>query len=76
MRTLSIEISELEFQKFGLSADKIAFSDFLDILSREISRQNLAKTVELAERYGLSGMSMDDISQEVKAVRNNNAARP
>ena len=75
MRTLSIEISELEFQKFGLSADKLAFSDFIDILSREISRQNLAKTVELAERYGLSGMSMEESSREVKAVRDNNAAR-
>jgi hypothetical protein len=75
MRTLSIEISELEFQKFGLSVDKLAFSDFIDILSRELSRQNLAKTVELAERYGLSGMSIDEISREVKAVRDKNAAR-
>jgi hypothetical protein len=74
MRTLSIEISELEYQKFGLNADKLAFSEFIDILSRELSRLNLAKTVELAERYGLSGMSMDEISQEVKAVRDKNAA--
>ena len=74
MRTISIDISDLEFQKFGLKADRLSFSAFVDIVSRELSRQNLAKTVELAERYGLSNMTMDDISNEVKAVRNNNAA--
>jgi len=71
MRTISIDISDLEFQKFGLKADRLSFSAFVDIVSREISRQNLAKTVDLAERYGLSNMTMDEISNEVKAVRNN-----
>ena len=74
MRTISIDISELEYQKFGLKADRLAFSDFVDIVSRELSRQNLARTVELAERYGLSSMTMDEISTEVKAVRTKNAA--
>ena len=73
MRTLNIDISDLEYQKFGLKADRITFSDFLDMISRELSRQNLAKTAQLAERYGLSGMTMDEISAEVKAVRNNAA---
>jgi len=74
MRTISIDISDAEFQKFGLKADKLSFSTFVDIVSRELSRQNLAKTVELAEKYRLSKMTMDEISNEVKAVRNNNAA--
>jgi hypothetical protein len=74
MRTINIDISDLEFQKFGLKADRLSFSDFIDIISRELSRQNLAKTVELAERYGISNMTMDEISNEVKVVRNNNAA--
>lgn len=76
MRTINIDISDLEFQKFGLKADRLSFSDFIDIISRELSRQNLAKTVELAERYGLSNMTMDEISNEVKAVRSTNAAHP
>lgn len=74
MRTISIDISELEYQKFGLKADRLSFSEFVDMVSRELSRQNLARTVELAERYGLSNMSMDEISEEVKALRNKNAA--
>jgi hypothetical protein len=76
MRTINIDKSDLEFQKFGLKTNRLSFSAFVDIVSREISRQNLAKTVELAERYGLSNMTMDEISNEVKAVRNNHAAHP
>ncbi|RYZ50103.1 MAG: hypothetical protein EOO14_19805 [Chitinophagaceae bacterium] len=73
MRTLNISISELEYEKFGIKTDKLSFSDFVEMISRELSRQNLKKSVELAERYGLSVMSMDEISAEVKAVRNNAA---
>ena len=74
MRTISIDISDLEYQKFGLQSDRLSFSEFVEMVSRELSRQNLAKTVELAERYGLSTMTMKEISEEVKAVRNKNAA--
>lgn len=33
--------------------------------------QNLNKCLELADKYGLSKMTMDEITNEVKAVRNN-----
>ena len=71
MRTLNIEISDLEYEKFGIKNDQLSFTDFVDMISREISRRNLRKSVELSERYGLSNMTMDEISAEVKAVRNN-----
>ena len=69
MRTLHISISDREYEKFDLKADKFSFSEFVDMISRELSRQNLKKTVELSERYGLSNMTMDDISKEIKTVR-------
>ena len=71
MRTLNIKISELEYAKFGIKCDQITFSDLVDMISREVSSQNLKKSVELAERFGLSDMSMEEISAEVKSVRNN-----
>ncbi len=75
MRTLSISISDIELNQFGIKKDKIAFSDFLDLISKELLRQNLNRTVELAEKYGLSAMTMDDITKEVKAVRKNAKSR-
>ena len=69
MRTLNVSISDIEFNKFGIKNDKLSFTDFVDIVSKELTRQNLNMCLDLAERYGLSKMSMDEITNEVKAVR-------
>lgn len=69
MRTLNISISEFEYNKFGLKEDNLSFSELLDIVSRELMRQKLLKSVELAEKYGLSKMTMEEIDEEIKAVR-------
>ena len=73
MKTLNISISDLEFNKFGLKEENLSFSEFIDIVSNELSRQTLNECVDLAEKYGLSKMTMDAISEEVKAVRNGKA---
>jgi len=69
MRTLNVSISDIEFDKFGLKKDKFSFSDFIDIVSRELSLQNLDKSIELAEKHGLSKMTMNEINKEIKAAR-------
>jgi hypothetical protein len=71
MRTLSISISDLEFSKFGLKKEKLSFSELLDMVSNELTKKALHESVELAEKYNLSGLKMDDISEEVKATREN-----
>ncbi|GJH40562.1 hypothetical protein RCZ04_11120 [Capnocytophaga sp. HP1101] len=70
MRTLQISISDLEYQKFGIRGEQLHFSELLDIISKEITKLNLQQAVELSEKYGLSEMSMEEISAEVKAVKN------
>lgn len=70
MRTLNISISDLEFDKFGIKTEQLSFTDFVDMVSRELSRQALNSCVALAERHGLSRMTMEEISAEVTAVRN------
>ena len=71
MRTLKISISELEYSKFGIPNDQLSFTDLIDLVSRELSRQTLNNSVKLSKKLGLSKLSMDDISKEVKAVRKN-----
>lgn len=71
MKTLNIAISEIEYNKFGIKSENLNFADFVELINREIVRQNLNKCIELAEKYGLSTMTMDEISDEVKAVRRN-----
>lgn len=71
MRTLNVSISDLEYSKFGIKKDNLNFTDFIDLVSKELTRQNLNKCLELADKYGLSKMTMDEITKEVKAVRSN-----
>ena len=71
MRTLNVSISDIEFNKFGIKNDNLNFTEFVEIVSKELTRQNLNMCVDLAERYGLSKMTMEEITNEVKAVRSN-----
>jgi hypothetical protein len=75
MRTLNISISDLELDKFGIKKDKITFSEFVDLVSKELTKRTLNKCIELSEKFGLSKMTMDEITKEVKAVRKNAKAR-
>ena len=70
MRTLSVAISDIEFNKFGIKDSQLNFTEFVDIVRKELTRQNLNKCIELAEKYGLSKMTMEEITNEVKSVRN------
>ena len=70
MRTISISISDLEYNQLGINKDKLSFTEFVDIVNKEISKQMLNKCVQLSEKYKLSTMTMDEISNEVEAVRN------
>jgi len=69
MKTISVSISDLEYNQFGIKNDQLTFNELVDIVSKELSKQALNKSVRLAEKYGLSKMSMDEISDEVKVVR-------
>ena len=71
MRTLNVSISEIEYNKFGIKNDQLTFTDFIDLVSKELTRQNLDKCIALADKYGLSQMTMEEITNEVKAVRKN-----
>ena len=71
MKTLNIAISDIEYNKFGITNNVLSFSDFVDIVSKELMKKNLEKAVLTADKYGLSSMTMEDITTEVRAVRQN-----
>jgi hypothetical protein len=71
MKMLNITISDIEYDKFGITSEMLTFSDFIDIVNKELMRRNLNECIKLADKYGLSSMSMSEITDEVNAVRNN-----
>jgi hypothetical protein len=71
MKTIHISISDQEFDQFGLESTNLSFDELLNIVSKELSKQRLNRSIELAEKHGLSSMTMDEISKEVQALRKN-----
>jgi hypothetical protein len=64
MRTISVYVSDVEYYQFGLTGDRLSFTDFVELVSRELNRQTLAGCVQLAEKAGLSDLTMDEITAE------------
>ena len=71
MKTLNIAISDVEYTKFGITNNVLSFTDFVDLVSKELMRENLSTVTDSAARFGLSAMTMEEITAEVKAVRQN-----
>jgi hypothetical protein len=71
MKTLNVAISDVEYTKFGLTNNVLSFSDFVDIVSKEIMRENINSAITQADICGISSMTTEDITSEVQAVRRN-----
>ncbi len=69
MRTVQVKVSETDFQKYKLGSEEIKFTDLVELISREYARKALLECHEIAEQVGLSGLTMDEIDAEIKAVR-------
>ena len=69
MKTLNVAISDIEYAKFGITKNTLSFSDFVDMVSKELMRKNLEAAIQSAEACGLSSMTMEEITNEVQAVR-------
>jgi hypothetical protein len=69
MRTISIQMSDVEYSAYGLPKSNFYFSEIVDLVERQVARQALRRSVEMAEENNLSAMTMEEINAEVKAVR-------
>ncbi len=70
MKSIYIQISDFEFNELGLNKNTIAFSELLEIIGRKITKKTLEKSIQLANKYGLSKMTMEEINDEIKEHRN------
>jgi hypothetical protein len=70
MRILNVSISDMEFNNLGIKNENITFTEFIELVRREVMRNNLNNCLALAEKYGLSSMTINEINEEIKLVRN------
>jgi len=70
MKSVNIQISDFEFNQLGLNKNTLSFSELIEIIEKKITKQRLEKSIQLANKYGLSKMTMEEIDDEIKAHRN------
>lgn len=70
MKFVNIQISDFEFNQLGLNKTTMSFSELIDRIGKKITKQTLKKSILLANKYGLSKMTMEEIDDEIKAYRN------
>lgn len=73
MGILHVSVTAQDLKKFGLDKPQISFEELLEKISTELARQALYACQDIAERAGLSRMTLEEINAEVKAVRRQNA---
>lgn len=54
MITLNVSISDMEFNNLGIKNENITFTEFTELVRREVMRNNLNNYLALAEKYELS----------------------
>lgn len=69
MKSLNIQISNFEFKQLGLEKNTLTFSELIEIIEKKINKQTLEKSIQLANKYGLSEITMDEIDAEIKVHR-------
>jgi hypothetical protein len=60
----------MEFNNLGIKNENITFTEFTELVKREVMRNNLNICLALTEKYGLSSMTRNEINEEIKSVRN------
>jgi len=53
-----------------LNKNTLSFSELIEIIEKKITKQTLEKSIQLANKYGLSQMTMEEIDEEIKDFRN------
>jgi len=70
MKLLNVPIDEFEYAKLGLTSDTISFRDLKEKLSIDYVKDALLQCNDIAERTGLSQLTLEDINAEINAARN------
>ena len=70
MKLLNVPIDEFAYAKLGPTSDTISFRDLKEKLNIDYAKEALIQCNGIAERTGLSQLTLDDINAEINAVRN------
>jgi hypothetical protein len=64
MKTISVDISDVEYDVSGLSKSHFLFSEITALIECQITKQALRRCVDIVGKNGLSLMIADEIKAE------------
>jgi hypothetical protein len=70
MKTLSIRISEHDFNRLGFESSDLEWEALIKKIKAELAKEALQKSKSLAKLTGLSELTLEEINAEINAVRN------
>ncbi|HOY40440.1 MAG TPA: hypothetical protein PK546_05615 [Chitinophagales bacterium] len=70
MKTLNVPINDVDFASLGLANNTISFDELKEKMSVEYAKEALQKCNDIALEVGLSKMTLEEINEEIAAVRN------
>lgn len=70
MKTILVEMSDRDFEKFAKKREKIDFETLQKRVLAEAFQNSIDEAVREAQESGLSSMTLADINEEIQAVRN------
>ncbi|GAB5466646.1 MAG: hypothetical protein Kapaf2KO_20820 [Candidatus Kapaibacteriales bacterium] len=73
MKTFSIQVTDIEYDQLGINKSILSLSELIEIIAKKINKQTLERSIQLAEKYGLSEMTAEEINEEVGTYRNEQA---
>jgi pyruvate/2-oxoacid:ferredoxin oxidoreductase alpha subunit len=69
MRTLQIAVPDVEYAQLGIQNEVLDFSELEKLMEKNRLRKMQSACVSIAEKYGISTMTMDEINAEIKEYR-------
>lgn len=70
MKTIQINISEKDYQKYNFENNSLDFNDLIKKLDLVNAKNTLKESIKLAKSAGLSNLSEEEINYEIMQVRN------
>jgi len=69
MRRIQIKISESDYLRYNLGSQELKFTELVEKINLEFAKKSLIECNEIAQKAGLSEMTMEEIDAEIRAVR-------
>ena len=71
MKTITVTVDPKDISRYGLEeTSKMELSELVNKINRDFAKQALKNAQSVAKETGLSNLSVEEIDQEIRAVRN------